>query len=150
MTRVRLVHHLDVRVAAEDLAAEAVADAFEADLCPEWRDLDDETRGFMTDGAAHRLCDLSRKSSTDWWARWLAERLGLTVGATAPEWVRVYVGRPDMLAWRLGPQSRTSPLFTSTSPDSPPVFQIVPGISALTNPAEALALAIEHVAKVTP
>ena len=32
------------------------------------------------------LADLNRSASRDVWARWLAEKVRLTVGATAPEW----------------------------------------------------------------
>lgn len=80
--------------------------------------------------------DLSDGLGMDIAARWLARHHGLTVGATAPDWRRFRMGLPDgteSWAWALLGTPGEQFFFTSGN---------VPGISAETDPAAALRLAI--------
>lgn len=104
------------------------------------------------------LCDLTRPASVDWWARWLAERVGMTVGATAPGW-RMLVLDVDLnplaevpktaTVWEIQWGDHYSVLFgdeTIEHREGGGYHQIaVPGISALTDPRAALRLACLHV-----
>ena len=99
------------------------------------------------------LADLTRPASRDFWARWLAERVGLTVGATAPVWVPIKGMDPSTiwsLSVRSGIDMDASPsvkvdqrgfVERGAFPDSP-IATVAPGISALTNPAAALRVAL--------
>ena len=78
-----------VREAAEEMAREffrvyVLATFGREDY--EWTDDDATVRRGFEDACLALLCDLTRPASMDWWARWLAGRVGLTVGATAPRW----------------------------------------------------------------
>lgn len=94
--------------------------------------------------------DLTIPANRDRAARWLAERVGLTVGATAPRWEREsshadwgdarWVLSSDHYAEDVGDHEA----FSSEAPES---WRAVPGISAVTDPASALALAILAVSK---
>ena len=103
------------------------------------------------------LADLSRPASRDAWARWLAERVGLTVGNTAPVWQYEYPSpsprdadgaphREDHPAlWALTGLDFEWAYFASDDEDAewfPERWHNVPGISALTDPSEALRAAI--------
>jgi hypothetical protein len=85
----------------------------------------------LTDAHALLLADLSRPASRDAWARWLAERVGLVCGATAPLWRRE---QTDDLVW----------VWVLDAWDDENVFRdsAFPGISALTDPSEALRAAV--------
>lgn len=96
--------------------------------------------------------DLTDPAGMDIAARWLARHHGLTVGATAPVWQRIKGMDPSTI-WSLSVRSDidmdASPTVKvdqrgfvepGAFPDSP-IATVVPGISALTNPAEALRLA---------
>lgn len=102
---------------------------------------------------ARILSDLTRPASRDFWARWLARHHGLTVGATAPVWQRIK-GMDPSTVWSLSVRSDidmdASPTVKvdqrgfvepGAFPDSP-IANVVSGISALTDPAAALRLAI--------
>lgn len=99
------------------------------------------------------LADLTRPTSRDFWARWLAERVGLTVGATAPVWVPIKGMDPSTI-WSL---SVRSGIDVDASPSakvdqrgfvepgafpSSPIATVVPGISTLTDPVAALRAAL--------
>ena len=102
---------------------------------------------------ADLLADLTRPASRDFWARWLAERVGLTVGATAPVWVPIKGMDPSTiwsLSVRSGIDMDASPsvkvdqrgfVEPGAFPDSP-IATVVPGISTLTDPAAALRVAL--------
>lgn len=108
-------------------------------------------------GHARLLRDLSRPASRDYWARWLAERVGLTVGATAPRWRRLEVEVDDFT-----PNARTITLWELSCEAGEMSASVcfgeearsgeyhrtiaVPGISIVTDPAEALRLAVLAVA----
>ncbi len=90
--------------------------------------------------ASFLALDLSDDLGLDTAARWLARHHGLTLGATAPE-------------WRLHPALRGPNYWTLATATGFVIFvdsgragdaTIIPRISALTNPAEALRLAILH------
>jgi len=83
--------------------------------------------------------DLTDPTGMDTAARWLAEKVGLKVGATAPGWAK----GGDGLGWGLRASGGDSRWFGSVPHEHCPDThdRLVPGISALTDPAEALALA---------
>ena len=88
--------------------------------------------------AAHAalLADFTRPASRDWGARLLAEKVGLTVGATAPEWRRFRMALPngtESWAWALLGKPGEQFFFTDGN---------APGISTLTDPAAALRAAL--------
>lgn len=94
---------------------------------------------------ADLLADLTRPASRDFWARWLAERVGMTVGATAPTWVL------DGREWRLiVSHGKCGDYYESTtdrrfgSNDSGPYARpiVVLGIADITDPAAALCAAL--------
>lgn len=108
--------------------------------------------------AAHLdlLCDLTRPASRDAVARLVAEKVGLVRGATAPILLRIKGMDPSTI-WSLSVRSDIdmdkSPSVTvdqrgfvepGAFPDSP-IATVVPGISAITDPAEALRLIALHV-----
>ncbi len=108
--------------------------------------------------AAHvaLLADLNRPTSRDFWARWLAERVGLEAGATAPTWVSIKGMDPSTI-WSLSVRSGIDMDASPTAkvdqrgfvdlgafPDSP-IATVVPTISTistLTDPAAALCAAL--------
>jgi len=70
------------------------------DIWEVWSGGDD---GEMTDVQLRQVSlDLSDEAGRDRAARWLAERLGLVAGATAPRWVQYYLDPKDPVgaAWR--------------------------------------------------
>ena len=83
---------------------------------------------------------MHRDLSLDACARWLARHHGLTVGATAPRFVRTETG--GGVFWFLGSiiLADDGPLTRYPDGSLIPGRLIVPGISALTDPAD-LALA---------
>jgi hypothetical protein len=101
----------------------------------------DRTVGYQA-SHAELFLDLTDPTGMDHGARWLAEKVGLAnLNGTAPMW------RRSGAWWRLdtwddemdfgsGPETYENDTKT----------RHVPGISTLTDPAEALALAIAHVA----
>jgi hypothetical protein len=112
-----------------------------------WRCWFDDSRIGMDVGFAPAL-DLTDPTGMDHGARWLAEQVGLVVGATAPSW---YSDGEDAWVLRTPPESRAQGRTRMTFHgfdvlDKLPGEMLVPSISALTSPAEALALAIAHVA----
>lgn len=169
-TRAALAKLPGVREAASKMAREA-HDAWEAAIRASggtrflieqtiatraWYGVEEETTAHLT-----LLCDLTRPASRDWWARYLAQRLGLTVGATAPDFGRYTCGEHccDGDNGRMVPCSR--PIWSLMAADETQLMMFadcpdpgewdggdrrhVPGISALTDPAEALAAACIHV-----
>lgn len=101
-----------------------------------WDRMDRYTREIRVTARMRLLSDLTRDDTRDRWARWLARHHGLTVGATAPDWRRFRMGLPDgteSWAWALLGTPGEQFFFTSGN---------VPGISAETDPAAALRLAI--------
>lgn len=107
----------------------------------------------LTDVQDRFLRDLSRPASRDAMARWLAAHHGLTVGATAPDFGRYVCGEHccDGQRGRMVPCAR--PIWSLMGAEGTMVTFAdcpdpdawggderchVPGISALTNPAEAL------------
>lgn len=106
-----------------------------------------------TNRCAILLADLTRPASRDFWARWLAERVGMTVGATAPTWVSIKGMDPSTI-WSLSVRSGIDMDASPTAkvdqrgfvepgafPDSP-IATVVPTISTLTDPAAALCAAL--------
>ena len=98
------------------------------------------------------VLNLTDPAGMDIAARWLARHHGLTVGATAPVWQRIKGMDPSTI-WSLSVRSDidmdASPTVKvdqrgfvepGAFPDSP-IATVVPGISALTDPAAALRLA---------
>lgn len=109
-----------------------------------WEETTPGVRAWWCEMTLRLLGDITRPASRDWWARWLAERVGLTVGATAPTWWRMRVHPVWCLSVPNGPGSACfADDFTTDNPNGmtrgPMVH--VPGISALTDPAAALAAA---------
>lgn len=88
----------------------------------------------------HLLADLTRPASRDFWARWLAAKVGLECGATAPRWRF----NEAMVLWALrGKDIHGGDVcFASTGFGLMDRDHVVPGISAITNPAAALRLAL--------
>lgn len=126
-----------LREAAETMAPAlyAVPDWYSDDPDPPntlWSDLGDRMRDKVTGHVANLLADLTRPASRDFWARWLAERVGFTVGATAPVWVRVAIGSMEPM-WRIMGAGPACYHFTDEE---------AAGIGAVTDPAAALQLAI--------
>ena len=95
--------------------------------------------------AAALALDITDPAGMDIAARWLARVVGLTLGHTAPEWV--YYADPVGPWWRIRGAGGEVVFFASEAypwtarTTAGARLVIVPGISALTNPAEALALA---------
>lgn len=95
------------------------------------------------------LADLEIGASRDFWARKLAEWVGLDVGATAPCWRRVAPELNDDPAdhrppqWWLGLDENVGVAFVEPwSYFAPHGARIAPGISAESDPAAALRLAL--------
>ncbi len=101
------------------------------------------------------VLDLSDPAGMDRGARYLAERVGLTCGATAPAWGRYVCGehcadgdtgrmeRCSRHIWSLMGADGLDPVeFAECGIEAPDDREIAPGISTLTNPAAALALAV--------
>jgi hypothetical protein len=86
--------------------------------------------------------DLSDPAGMDRAARWLAEHHGLRLGATAPNFWSSWIERPPGTVWRLTADGKTLVLHEpGDSVTWNVVGATVPGISAITDPAEALRLA---------
>lgn len=87
------------------------------------------------------LADLSKPGPRDFWARWLAEKVGLEVGATAPDWEWQQYGEPPYEVWWSLTGSDKIRRFCSE-----PIFGaddiVVPGIADITDPAAALRAAL--------
>lgn len=113
-----------VKEAAEEMAREAhnLFARLTWSIEDGWGELDDDARTTLIRVHLTLLCDLTRPASRDWWARWLAERVGAKVGATAPEWVK---SRRHRDLWTLRCSRWETWTFRHASPD----------------PAEALAAA---------
>lgn len=79
------------------------------------------------------LTDLSRPASMDALARLVAAKVGIECGATAPELRQVTVALPD------GTESNGWALLGAPGEQYLFFDRNVPGISAITDPAEALA-----------
>lgn len=100
--------------------------------------------------AAHALllADLTRPASRDFWARWLAERVGLPEGATAPRWYRDRMSIGWVWVLEYSAHLNTHRIVFGESADgwradiAVQYLRVVPGISALTNPAAALRAAL--------
>jgi hypothetical protein len=95
--------------------------------------------------------DMDDPAGMDRAARWLAERVGLVCGATAPEWRREQSHDGDgeithywalcvRASWARG--SWVCFHDENQDDDGAVKWVLVPGISTLTNPAAALALAV--------
>lgn len=110
--------------------------------CPTWDEVIPEGRAARIAGHAALLADLTRPASRDFWARWLAEKVGLTVGATAPGWYRhAAAGRTH---WQIGdfPMSQNVWVVDHAAEWNMGARIVVPGISTLTDPAAALRAAL--------
>lgn len=67
-----------------------------------WSELYDDAQDTLVRVHALLLADLNRPASRDWAARLLAEKVGLTVGATAPAWTYTAAnGRDSVAVWML-------------------------------------------------
>lgn len=96
------------------------------------------------------LAALTRPASRDFWARWLAEKVGLTCGATAPAWTYTPGNPPNSVAcWTLSCGQGQRWALCDYPPDiervlGPPVpYQDMISIRSLpTNPAAALRAAL--------
>jgi len=128
-----------------------------------WADLGLYERPGYVEPQVMLLCDLTRPASMDFWARWLAERVGLTVGATAPVWhycgpsvsTRDSDGAPDgedwPTCWMLFGED-ASAYFCEPQDDAwlpNDEWRAVPGIIALTDPRGALRAAVLSVGGVS-
>ena len=92
------------------------------------------------------LRNLSRPASRDWCARWLAAHHGLECRATAPGWRRSEPTKRGMPGcWALGLGDQTvyfhDPHYLTDTATTVRQRIRIPGISALTDPAEALCAA---------
>jgi hypothetical protein len=102
-----------------------------------------DLRDVLTVLHAHHLADLTRPESRDFWARWLAGRLGLTCGPTAPRWRRLPGG-----GWRLRVSPEWIDLRDPGAQDDPGEivaeahYACVGGIDGITDPVEALLAAV--------
>lgn len=91
--------------------------------------------GALVEACLDQLCDLSRPASRDTMARWLARHHGSTVGATAPGWGPSR--RADTTRrWALGTPGEARLFFIDRA--AADYERTVPGISAITDPAEAM------------
>ena len=153
-TTLDLLAHPIVLAAAEEMAREWSDIRTTDDLACEaamgaryylFDQLDVSERKEHTEKMARLLCDLSRPASRDWWARWLAEKVGMMEGATAPG--RRHYDDDKWPMWALVDPNGGLCAFYDMAGRFPlghyeVTTKAVPGISALTNPAEALALAV--------
>lgn len=107
------------------------------------------------------LCDLTRPESRDAIARLVAERVGLEVGATAPDFARFVCGEHccDGERGRMVPCSR--PIWSMMGADETQMVTFadcpdpgewggearrhVPGVGTITDPGDALARIATHV-----
>jgi hypothetical protein len=139
-----------VREAAEEISRERFEawmsykhGAFQAEGM--WDNLDLDEHEELICIELRLLCDLSRPASRDWWVRWLAEKVGLTVGATAPEWASH--DDPNGRWWRIRGAGGEVVFFVSGPHPAEPTtnhgarWVYIPGISTLTDPRAALAAA---------
>ena len=124
-------------------------------LCA-WRDMPRSSRDIRIAAHLDLLCDLTHPASRDAVARLVAARVGLVCGATAPTLLRIK-GVGSGTIWSLSVRSDTdmskSPSVTidqrvfvepNVFPDSP-LSTVVPRISVITDPTEALRLIALHV-----
>ena len=117
-------------------AEEAAREQWDAhvDVCSyglaRWAQADRTMRADRVAANMRLLADLSRPASRDYWARYLAQRVRLAVGATAPRWIR---GGTD---WCL--RADLDEHWFSSFAD----MHIVPGISEIPDPAAALKLCL--------
>lgn len=124
-------------------------------LCA-WRDMPRSSRDIRIAAHLDLLCDLTRPASRDAVARLVAAKLGIECGATAPILLRIKGVDPSTI-WSLSVRSDIDmdriPSVTvdqrgfvepGAFPDSP-IATVVPGISVVTDPAEALRLIALHV-----
>lgn len=140
-----------LREAAEGMAP-VLFDALVVAPGVKWADRP-ESELFIQIRAAHvnahalLLADLRRPASRDFWARWLAEKVGLTVGATAPEWHRVFPHWWEIRAAYSQEKQWAMVFCPPEDHDSdPPALRghkiAVAGIDTLTDPAAALRAAL--------
>lgn len=125
--------------AAEAAAMEAYSAVWGGE---DWPILGSRARGQWIAGHARLLADLTRPASRDFWARWLAERVGLTVGSTAPNWHR-HLCHGSAPVWSLAADGR-SVVFAALRPLwlRPGRLHVACEIDALTDPAVALRSAL--------
>lgn len=97
------------------------------------------------DAHAHLLADLTRPAARDFWARWLAGRVGLVCGTTAPRWEHES-SHADWggARWVLSSNCYDEDVgdheaFSSEAPES---WCAVPGISSILDPNAALVAAL--------
>ena len=109
---------------------------------PEWRDR-------LIDAHLALLLDFDRPASRDWWARWLAAKVGIAVGATAPAWICDDDDGRRSPRWILdGGGDWNDRIFFdpqashNTGGDR---WLAVSGISSAASPAASLRLAVEAV-----
>lgn len=132
-------------VAMAEREAEALYDALPAPDVPRekpwapWAEVYRPMRERSVAAHARLLADLSRPASRDAWARWLAERVGLVCGATAPSWR--LEGDEDGPCWTLDPGGMDDWINFADTPGAVGIRR-VPSINRLTDPAEALRAAV--------
>jgi hypothetical protein len=115
-----------------------------------WDGMHEDERDALTAANLALLCDPSRPASRDAVARLVAEALGMECGATAPElrpfqfysdgepnhsWLLVVTAHPARSGYRWW-----SFHSEGEDPDGAEGWTLVPGISAVADPAEALTL----------
>ena len=104
-----------------------------------WDEQTEKWRARLVDAHVTLLRDMSRPASRDWAARELARLVGLECSATAPGW-RVRDPR-TLREWVLS-GSGCSRIFIAEGPTEHSHEYVVPGLDALTYPAESLCAAL--------
>ena len=146
----------DAREAYEAMCSARHPEAHPATFGP-WESLGEPQRAFDVGGHAALLRDLSRPQARDAWARWLAEMPRATV--VAPDWTRCMDSR-GIAAWVLyapmhshGQEGRTRHFASEAAWAEGRTIRgliVVPGISAIIDPAAALLAAVLAVAGEVP
>ena len=123
-----------IRTLAEERAREFYDHAFSDYDAEGFRKLRGKERARWILAFHKQLCDLTRPDSRDAVARLVAAKVGIECGATAPELRQVTVALPsetESIGWALLGAPGEQYLFFDRN---------VPGISAITDPADALRL----------
>ena len=130
--------------AAEEAARETYDAGFDAPPRPNF--YNSGGRDHHTRAHARLLADLTRPASRDYWARYLAQRVGLAVGATAPTWTRGPVGSSGRALWQLTAEGVTVFFAEAVSPEEHRGMGnrawAAPGITTEADPATALLLVL--------
>lgn len=103
----------------------------------------------LTEILVERLGDLTRPSSRDFWARWLASMVGMDVGPTAPRWIRSHEEQWPL--WALVDDHGGMCAFYDIEGRFPwgnyevSIWYAIPSISKISDPAEALRHVLMHI-----